>query len=193
MTSNHIFTRHCPPQQAHLKPSAIALPLVPSNPAILPPWPQLAQNSLAAFESVNLALNAKGQMTIGGWLTPLVSPPHPSTVLASLNGDTVGDVVGQELAALKRRRVSVHAAAANDDDGDGNSDNESHVDDMSSSSSSSSSRQSSAPPSPKYDEGISFLPTPTPCAPSPSSPSSASVHDIQLQVCSHPLNNTWSL
>lgn len=132
-------------------------------------------------------------MTISGWLTPLMAPPHPSTVLASLNGATVGDVVGQELAALKRRRVSVHAAA-DDDDGDGNSDNESHVDHMSSSSS--SSRQSSAPPSPKYDEGISFLPTPTPCAPSPfspSSPSSASVHDIQLQVCSHSLKNTQSL
>ncbi len=113
-------------------------------------------------------------MTISGWLTPVVAPPHPSQVMQStVETDCSGEA--SEVAVLKRRRVSVHLGGDGDD-----GDDENHDDDIGSSSS--SSRQSSAPPSPKYDEGISFVPTPTPYTATPCSPSSASVLDIQLQV-----------
>jgi hypothetical protein len=167
------------PAQVNLKSSAIPLPLAPSNPAILPAWPQAQQPALAALGSSTLALNAKGQVTISGWLTPVVAPPHPSQVMQS-TGKTDCSGEASEVAVLKRRRVSVHLGGDGDE-----GDDESHDDDIGGgggSSSSSSSRQSSAPPSPKYDEGISFVPTPTPYTATPSSPSSASVLDIQLQV-----------
>ena len=118
-------------------------------------------------------MNAKGQVTISGWLTPLIAPPHPSSVL-ELKDSEKFVVTKEEVASLKRKRASANAAAGDDEDDD------CHGED--SSSSSRSSIVSSAPPSPKYDEGISFLPTPTPCPATPCSATSASAQDIQLQV-----------
>jgi hypothetical protein len=171
----------CPPlsfAQMHLKHSAIPLPLAPSNPAILPPWPQ---QSTSTFGSSILDMNAKGQVTIRGWLTPLVEPPRPSSIALEAKANEGGMVQGGQAAVLKRRRAYGNAAADDGDDDADDGDDES-ADDGSSSGSSSSSRRSSAPPSPKYDEGISFLPPPSPFAPTPSSLTSASAIDLQLQV-----------
>ena len=161
----------------HLKHSAIPLPLAPSNTAILPPWPQ---QSTSTFGSI-LDMNAKGQVTIRGWLTPLVEPPRPSSIALEAKANEGGMVQGGQAAVLKRRRAYGNAAADDGDDDADDGDDES-ADDGSSSGSSSSSRRSSAPPSPKYDEGISFLPPPSPFAPTPSSLTSASAIDLQLQV-----------
>ena len=116
-------------------------------------------------------MNAKGQVTIGGWLTPTVAPPHPSSVL-EVKGEGGGAVGGGGGLVLKMRRVHC------DDDGDDDGDD----DDDANNSSSSSSSQSSAPPSPKYDEGISTLPPPPLCTPTPSSCTPASARDLQLQL-----------
>ena len=192
----------CPPlsfAQMHLKHSAIPLPLAPSNPAILPPWPQ---QSTSTFGSSILDMNAKGQVTIRGWLTPLVEPPRPSSIALEAKANEGGMVQGGQAAVLKRRRAYGNAAAddgdddaddgdddaddgdddADDGDDDADDGDDESADDGSSSGSSSSSRRSSAPPSPKYDEGISFLPPPSPFAPTPSSLTSASAIDLQLQV-----------
>jgi hypothetical protein len=124
-------------------------------------------------------MNAKGQVTIRGWLTPLVEPPRPSSIALEAKANEGGIVQGGQAAVFKRRRAYGKAAADDGDDDEDDGDDESPDD---GSSSSSSSSQPSAPPSPKYDEGISFLPPPSPFAPTPSSVTSASAIDLQLQV-----------